>query len=79
MEKMKRHLISTVAKEKPWQGHRHITWWIFWIELVIAFALADCAMVAWAAHWLSSTQLAAYTLTYILLASGVLFTIYTLE
>jgi hypothetical protein len=59
-------------------NHR-ITLSIAVTEVVLTFMVGDAADVACAANWLSLPQLAAWVLSYLLIAFGVLFTAYSME
>ena len=55
---------------------RRALWWIAAVELMLTFALADFAAIAWSADWVSGGQLIACAMAYLLIAFGVLFTAY---
>jgi hypothetical protein len=52
-----------------------LLYWIGSLELLLAFGLADAAVVAWSAGLMTCSQVLASAFTYILIASGTLTTV----
>lgn len=59
-------------------GSQRLTYWIASLELLLTFALADLAVIGWSAGLLTSGQLFASALAYILIAVGTLVTSYAM-
>jgi hypothetical protein len=51
-----------------------LTYWIASLELLLAFALADAAIVGWSAGLVTTGQVLAWAFTYTLIALGALVT-----
>jgi hypothetical protein len=57
-------------------GSNRLTYWIAAVEVLLTFALADAAVIAWSAGLITGGPLMASALAYILIAFGTLFTAY---
>ena len=57
----------------------HLAYWILGIVLLLAFVLWDAAVVALPAMALTVGQLVAFAIAFVLIAGGVLFTVWQLE
>jgi hypothetical protein len=60
------------------QAH-HLGYWLLGITILIAFGLVDAAMVAVPARALTFNQLFAGAMAFVLMAGGLLFTVWSLE
>ena len=76
---MRRNEAVFASKPTRLTMNHRITLWIAATEVVLTFLVGDVAAVACAANWLSMPQLAAWVLSYLLIAFGVLFTAYSME
>jgi len=56
-----------------------LTYWIGGAEVLLTFALADAAVIAWSADLITGTQLMAASVAYVLIALGALLTAYEME
>ena len=71
--------ITQPNKAAATPGNHHLAYWLTGIAALLAFALADVAAVALPAMVLSSGEVVAGALAFILIALGVLVTVWQLE
>jgi hypothetical protein len=57
----------------------HLSYWLLGIVLLIAFGLVDAAVVALPATAVTVSQLLAGAIAFVLIAGGLLFTVWRLE